>query len=61
MRNRLIMGKIQKRIVRAVSTEEALKDVIPFQCSQEVLKGRRRIILTVDPDFEEERIKYDRL
>ena len=28
MRNRLIMGKIQKRIVRAVSTEEGLKDVI---------------------------------
>ena len=28
MRNRLIMGKIQKRIDRAVSTEEGLKDVI---------------------------------
>ena len=47
----LNMEKIQKRIVRTVSTEEALKDIIPFQYNQEVLTGRRRIILTVDPDL----------
>lgn len=28
MRNRLVMDKIQKRIVRAVSAEEGLKDAI---------------------------------
>ena len=55
MENRLNIEKIQKRIVRTVSTEEALKDIIPFQYSQEVLAGRSKIILTVDPDFEEER------
>ncbi len=47
----LNMEKIQKRIVRTVSMEEALKDIIPFQYNQEVLTGRRRIILTVDPDL----------
>ena len=49
------MEKVQKRIVKNISTEEALKDIIPFQYSQEVLTGRSKIILTVDPDFEEER------
>lgn len=47
----LNMEKIQKRIVRTVSMEEALKDIIPFQYNQKVLTGRRRIILTVDPDL----------
>ena len=61
----LKMEKVQKRIVKnnkgsepyckSISTEEALKDIIPFQYSQEVLTGRSKIILTVDPDFEEER------
>ena len=51
MENRLNIEKIQKRIVRTVSTEEALKDIILFQYNQEVLTGRRRIILTVDPDL----------
>ena len=55
MGSRLNMEKIQKRIVRIVSMEEALEDVIPFQYSQEVLTGRSKVILTVDPDFEEER------
>ena len=49
------MEKVQKRIVKNISTEEALKGVAPFQYSQEVLTGRSKIILTVDPDFEEER------
>ena len=51
----LNMEKVQKRIVKNISTEEALKGVAPFQYSQEVLTGRSKIILTVDPDFEEER------
>ena len=51
MGNRLNIEKIQKRIVRTVSTEEALKDIIPFQYNQEVLTGRSKIILTVDSDL----------
>ena len=51
MENRLNIEKIQKRIVRTVSTEEALKDIIPFQYNQEVLTGRSKIILTVDSDL----------
>lgn len=51
MGSRLNMEKIQKRIVRTISTEETLKDVIPFQYSQEVLTGRRKIILTMDSDL----------
>ena len=43
--------KVQSQIVKSISTEEALKDIIPFQDNQEVLTGRRRIILTVDPDL----------
>ena len=57
----LNMEKIQKRIVRTVSMEEALKDIIPFQYNQEVLTGRRRIVLTVDPDLKKKGCKDDRL
>ena len=42
---------VQRRIVKSISTEGALKDIIPFQYSQEVLTGRHKIILTVDPDL----------
>ena len=52
---KLNITKVQSHIVKSISTEEALKDIIPFQYSQEVLTGRSKIILTVDPDFEEER------
>ena len=48
MRNRLIMGKIQKRIVRAVSEEEEQKDVVPFQYDEVTLTRQSKIILTVD-------------
>lgn len=48
---KLNITKVQRRIVKSISTEEALKDIIPFQYSQEVLTGRRKIILTVDPDL----------
>ena len=48
MRNRLIMGKIQKRIVRAVSAEEEMKDVVPFQYDEVTLTRQSKIILTVD-------------
>ena len=61
MENRLNIEKIQRRIVRTVSTEEALKDIIPFQYNQEVLTGRHRIILTVDPDLKKKGLKDDRL
>ena len=45
---RLNIEKIQRRIARTISTEEALKDVIPFQ-NEDVLAERSKIILTVDP------------
>ena len=48
MRNRLIMGKIQKRIVRAVSAEEEMKEVVPFQNDEVTLTRQSKIILTVD-------------
>ena len=48
MRNRLIMGKIQKRIVRAVSAEEEMKDVVPFQYDEVTLTRQSKKILTVD-------------
>ena len=51
----LNMEKGSEPYCKSISTEEALKDIIPFQYSQEVLTGRSKIILTVDPDFEEER------
>lgn len=57
----LNMEKVQKRIVKNISTEEALKGVAPFQYSQEVLAGQRKIILTVDPDLRKKGHKDDGL
>ena len=54
---RLNIEKIQRRIARTISTEEALKDVIPFQ-SEDVLAERSKIILTVDPGLKK---REDRL
>ena len=48
MRNRLIMDKIQKRIVGAVAAEEELKDVVPFKYDEGALTRQSKIILTVD-------------
>ena len=52
---RLNIEKIQRRIARTISTEEALKDVIPFQ-SEDVLAERSKIILTVEPDWRRDRV-----
>ena len=54
---RLNIEKIQRRIARTISTEEALKDVIPFH-SEDVLAERSKIILTVDPGLKK---REDRL
>ena len=54
---RLNIEKIQRRIARTISTEEALKDVIPFQ-SEDVLAERSKIILTVGPGLKK---REDRL
>ena len=54
---RLNIEKIQWRIARTISTEEALKDVIPFQ-SEDVMAERSKIILTVDPGLKK---REDRL
>ena len=54
---RLNIEKIQRRIARTISTEEALKDVIPFQ-NEDVLAERSKIILTVDPGLKK---REDRL
>ena len=44
----LNMEKVQKRIVKNISTEEALKDVVPFQYDEVTLTRQSKIILTVD-------------
>ena len=40
------MLEIRKRIVGNISTEEALKDIIPIQWSEDVLKGSKKVIIT---------------
>ena len=38
--------EIRKRIVGNISTEEALKDIIPISWSEEVLNGSKKVTIT---------------
>ena len=40
------MLEMRKRIVGSVSTEEALKGIIPIQWSEEVLNGSKKVTIT---------------
>ena len=42
---KLDMSKISSRIVATVSSEEALKDVVPFEWSDEVKTGRKKAVI----------------
>ncbi len=42
----LNMERINKRIKKTISMEEALKDVVPVNWSEEVLSGQRQVVVT---------------
>ena len=41
----LDMNKLTQRIVKTVSTEDALKDVTPIQWSENILTGKDKVLL----------------
>ena len=43
---KLNLKKIESRITKAISTEEALKDVEPMDWSDEVLSGQQQVNIT---------------
>ena len=43
---RLDMEKLKSRITKVISTEEALKDVEPMEWPEEVLSGKKKVIIT---------------
>lgn len=43
---RLDMEKLKSRITKAISLEEALKDVEPMEWPEEVLSGKKKVIIT---------------
>lgn len=49
--NRLDLDALWKKKSRIVSSEEALKDVIPIQWDNDILEGRKKV--TVFPSKEE--------
>ena len=42
----LNMDKLNKRIKGTISTEEAIKDVIPIKWPDEVLSGQKQVIIS---------------
>lgn len=42
----LDLNKLKNRPHKVVSSEEALKDVIPFEWSKEVLEGKKKVIIS---------------
>ena len=56
----LDIEKINKRIVKTMSTEEALQDVIPMDWSKDILSGSREVIVTnIRPLAEEGRVRFE--
>ena len=43
---RLDLEKLQSRITKVITTEEALKDVVPMEWPEEVMSGKRKVIIT---------------
>ena len=43
---RLDLEKLQSRITKVITTEEALKDVVPMEWPEEVLSGKKKVIIT---------------
>ena len=43
---RLDLEKLKGRITKAISLEEALKDVEPMEWPEEVLSGKKKVIIT---------------
>ena len=49
---RLDFSKINNRIVGNISSEEALKNVTPIQWSDDIVSGKRKVIITKDKGME---------
>lgn len=49
---RLDFSKISNRIVGNISSEEALKDITPVNWSDEVISGKKKVVITKDKNME---------
>lgn len=43
---KLDLEKINKRITKFVSTEESLKDITPIKWNDDILSGRKKVVIT---------------
>lgn len=43
---RLDLEKLESRIKKVITTEEALKDVVPMEWPEEVMSGKQKVIIT---------------
>ena len=43
---RLDLEKLKGRITKVISTEEALKDVVPMEWPEEVMSGKQKVIIS---------------
>jgi hypothetical protein len=57
---KLDMNKLNCRITEFISTEEALKDVIPIEWSDDVLSGKKKVTVTAaEKDYENKCVKLE--
>ena len=56
---KLNMEKINSRITKIVSSEEALRDVVPIDWSDEVLSGKKKVTITNATKEEERCVKLE--
>lgn len=49
---KLDFSKIDGRITGTISSEEALKDVSPIKWSEDVLSGKKKVVITKENDME---------
>jgi hypothetical protein len=57
---RLDMSKLNNRISKIVPMEEALKDVAPIEWSDDVLSGKKKVVVTnAEKDYENRCVKLE--
>lgn len=55
---KLDLKAVKKRIVKTVSTEEALKDAVPIEWPSDVIEGKKKVIITSGKPVQDSLNKY---
>lgn len=56
---KLNIEAVKNRIVRTVSTEEALKDVVPMEYHSNIIDGKEKVVITSGKSVQDNKNKFE--